>query len=215
MVNSYLTNKFNKLTIVERLPDRGHKTKVVKCLCECGNYTIVQYSNLVTGHTKSCGCLDNIGNLKHGMSASKEYKSYHKMIERCYNKNQDNYDRYGGRGIVVCDRWLESFSNFFEDMGLKPSPKHSLEREDPNGNYEKSNCKWDTQKNQCNNKTNNVVYEYNGVTKTQSQWAEQLGISHEKISRHIKKNKVTIGEIINYIEKHGSSRIVFKNRYVV
>lgn len=207
MENSY--TKFNKLTIIERLPDRGHKTKVVKCLCECGNNTVVQYNNLVSGHTKSCGCIENIGNLKHGMSYTKEYKSYHKMLERCYNPKQDNYESYGGRGIIVCDRWRESFENFFSDMGLKPTSKHSIERTDHDGNYEPSNCTWETQRNQCNNKRNNVFYEHNGVSKTQSQWARHLGIPHGKIIDHIKKG-VTFSEIVEYIKLNGNKRLQFK-----
>jgi len=215
MENSHIIHKFNRLTIVERLPDRNHKTKVVRCLCDCGNYTVVQYSNLVTGHTKSCGCLnaETVANLKHGMCYTTEYKSYKKMIERCYTETADNFKYYGGRGIKVCDRWLESFENFFADMGLKPSPKHSIDRfPDKKGNYEPSNCRWATQKEQANNTTRNVVYEYQGKSMNQSQWAEYLGVSREKISRHIKDNNVTIGQIVEYVKANGGSKISFKSR---
>lgn len=206
--------KFNRLTIVERLPDRNHKTKVVKCLCDCGNYTIVQYSNLINGHTKSCGCLnaETLANFKHGMCKSPEYKSYRKMIERCYYKKQSSYSYYGGRGIKVCERWLMSFDNFFKDMGLKPSNNHSLDRLDVNGNYEPSNCRWATKKEQSNNTRRNVIYEYNGKSMTQSQWAEHLGISHEKISRHISENNVGIGEIVEYVRLNGSKSRIRLNK---
>lgn len=78
----------------------------------------------------------------HGMSNTPEYKAWFEMKRRCYNKNRKGYKNYGGRGIKVCDRWLESFENFYEDMGDRPSPNHSLDRIDVNGNYEPSNCKW-------------------------------------------------------------------------
>lgn len=135
------------------------------------------------------------------------------MIERCYTETADNFKYYGGRGIKVCDRWLESFENFFADMGLKPSPKHSIDRfPDKKGNYEPSNCRWATQKEQANNTTRNVVYEYQGKSMNQSQWAEYLGVSREKISRHIKDNNVTIGQIVEYVKANGGSKISFKSR---
>jgi hypothetical protein len=103
------------------------------------------------------------------------------MRERCHIKP---HPRYGGRGIVVCERWRESFENFIADMGFRPSPKHSLERRDNDGPYSPENCKWATPIEQANNKTNTRRVTLNGVTKSLSEWCRALGINrHSAFSR--------------------------------
>lgn len=87
----------------------------------------------------------------HGMAYSSEYTSYYAMKTRCTNPNSDQWGNYGGRGVMICDRWMNSFENFFEDMGAKPSPLHSIDRIDPNGNYEPLNCRWATKSQQSTN----------------------------------------------------------------
>lgn len=118
------------------------------CICDCGNEIKVHGNRFRSGKTKSCGCIVNIQN---GQSTSITYNSWNAMKQRCYNKNAINYDRYGGQGTSVCDKWLESFSNFLHDMGERPKGK-TLDRIDPFGNYELSNCRWTTPKDQCANK---------------------------------------------------------------
>lgn len=203
--------KYNRLTIVENLPDRKHKTRMVKCLCDCGNYSVVQLSNMQSGHTKSCGCLniETLKNVKHGMCHSQEYKSYHKMLERCYNPKANNYEDYGGRGIKVCQRWLESFENFFADMGLRPSPKHSLERKNNDGIYEPLNCRWATKKEQANNRRSSTRYQYDGLDMTQAQWSEYLKVPYGKLIFHL-NHGVSFPEIVEYIKEKGSKYIRFK-----
>jgi len=106
------------------------------------------------------------------------------MWSRCTNPIVDRYPLYGGRGIKVCERW-QNFENFYEDMGNKPSPKHSIGRIDNDGNYEPSNCRWESRGEQANNTSTNVFIEWNGQKKTYSQWATDTGIAYATIvQRH-------------------------------
>jgi hypothetical protein len=133
------------------------------CLCDCGKTSIVQAGTLKNGRTKSCGCLtiekSIVRLLTHGQSgrnSSPEYRSWYAMIQRCTNPNNDRYKNYGGRGIIVCKRWLNSFENFFNDMGQKPSSSHTIDRfPNINGNYKPTNCRWGTPEQQYRGKTNN------------------------------------------------------------
>lgn len=145
------------------------------CICECGNKVTVIGKHLNYGATKSCGCLKIDGiverSLTHGLTKTAEYRAWRHMQSRCYNKNVDNYKNYGGRGIVVCDRWLNSFENFLQDMGNRPSDKHSLDRKSSNGNYEPSNCKWSTTAEQTRNIRTNHWIEREGKRMILSDWA--------------------------------------------
>lgn len=154
---------FNQLTAIECV---GHilNTAAIywRCLCECGNYVNVTIGHLKSGHTKSCGCYAteqrSIVHTKHGLRKHKNYPLWAKMLQRCYNQNNPKYHRYGGRGITVCDRWRESFKNFYADIGDKPEGM-SIDRRDNDGNYEPSNCRWATPKEQSNNKHNNCKFD--------------------------------------------------------
>jgi hypothetical protein len=106
-----------------------------------------------------------------------EYNTWHLMKKRCYNKNHPFYHAYGGRGISVCDRWINSFKNFFEDMGARPNATYSLDRIDNDGNYEPSNCKWSTRAEQINNTRSNIFLEHQGIRLTLGQWGKKLGIN--------------------------------------
>lgn len=137
--------KFGRLLVVSE-HGRSKDSRVLwKCMCDCGKETIVQASHLKSGRIKSCGCLRNETskkvNITHGKSKTPEYKTWCGMIKRCQNRNCTGYSDYGGRGIAVCERWLK-FENFLEDMGMRPSKYHSIERKNVNGNYEPDNCKW-------------------------------------------------------------------------
>ena len=129
--------------------------------CECGNQVDVSGFNAKSGHTKSCGCLrisvPKIHNRIHGCApitgCTVEYNAWCSMKRRCYGANTKDFPRYGARGIRVCNRWLHSFPNFLADMGLKPTPKHSLDRwPDPDGNYEPGYCRWATMLQQRHNR---------------------------------------------------------------
>lgn len=161
------------------------------CLCECGNETLVNGGGLTSGQTKSCGCLaielKGTSNLHHGMSKSTEYNIWSGMKARCYNHNEVCYYRYGGRGITVCERWLNSFENFFDDMGCRPSKKHSLDRIDNDKGYCKENCKWSTAREQANNTRRNVFIELDGIKKSISEWSRKLNIPQLVIRNRIDK----------------------------
>ena len=126
------------------------------CLCDCGTSMVVNGSNLRRGLTKSCGCLKvetaGVQSRTHGKSNAPEYRSRAAMIQRCSNPENIGFDLSGGRGVAVCERWLESFENFYADMGPKPSPQHSIDRIDPDGIYEPSNCRWATPLEQRHNR---------------------------------------------------------------
>ena len=160
---------FFRLTVIEFIGAiKRHYT--YKCKCKCGNTILVRGSALLTGNTKSCGCLNKqkgkniLLGYQLGMNGVKdkngkrtaEYNCYLKMKSRCYGLNNAKYKNYGGRGIKVCDRWLNSFENFLEDMVLRPSNLHSIDRINVDGNYEPSNCRWGTISEQASNKTNTI-----------------------------------------------------------
>lgn len=145
-----------------------------------------------------------MNNHKHSKSGvgHSAYYSWMSMKARCYNKNYSLYHRYGGRGIMVCDRWRESFDNFIKDVGDKPSIAHSLDRYPNNdGNYEASNCRWATKKQQAGNTSKNKWIEYGGKKMILTDWAVELNIDVKKLHYHLKS--WTIGEIVTMINNGG------------
>jgi hypothetical protein len=114
------------------------------------------------------------------MSYSRAYGAWYRMLRRCYSEKNTSYKNYGGRGITVCDRWRESFDNFYRDMGECPD-KYELDRIDPNGNYEPDNCRWADRKTQSRNRRNNRRITFNGETKTIAEWAEITGINYSTL----------------------------------
>jgi hypothetical protein len=147
--------KFGKLTILKEIEKyispKGHPQRIFLCECECGNIKQIALGHLRKGITQSCGCFHKELLKKHGYSYDSIYKIWSDMKRRCLNSNCKAYKNYGGRGIKVCDRWLESFNNFLEDMGERPEGL-SIDRINNDGNYEPSNCKWATNKEQINNR---------------------------------------------------------------
>lgn len=146
------------------------------------------------------------GRYKHGHSRagnqSKEYKAWQHVKQRCNNPNNPAYDRYGGRGIKVAERWANSFEAFLEDMGTAPSSQHSIDRyPNNNGNYEPNNCRWATAEEQSNNRHNNIDVEYKGQTKTLKQWSEELGRSYTAVWQRVFTFGWTIDKALETPEK--------------
>lgn len=185
-------NKYGRLSVLQRatphISETGQKYSRWECVCECGIVLTVLHSSLVSGNTKSCGCyrreLHIQSSTTHGKSKTKVYRAYLKMKARCTDKNDVRYEHYGGRGVIVCERWSNSFENFLDDMGEPPSPKHSLDRVEVNGNYEPSNCRWATTTQQARNKriaknnTSGIVgVHISGVNKREyvARWIDPLG----------------------------------------
>lgn len=110
------------------------------------------------------------------------------MKKRCSYKKSKHYKNYGGRGIRVCKRWLNSFENFYADMGSRPSSKYSIDRINNDGDYKPSNCRWATRKEQCNNTRQNHIITYNGVTLTMTQWARKIGLTRNVLKRRLALN---------------------------
>ena len=126
-----------------------------------------------------------MSNNSHGMTKTPEYNSWQGMKNRCFNSNDKRYSDWGGRGISVCDRWL-NFENFFADMGLKPSPDHSIDRIDNNGDYSAENCKWSTRVEQANNKSNNRFITIGCVTLNIMQWSKEMSFGNHVIRDRLK-----------------------------
>jgi hypothetical protein len=122
---------------------------------------------------------------------SSEYLAWDHMKQRCFNPNSKNYKHYGGRGIKVCDRWVNSFENFYNDMGAKPSKEHSIDRINNDGNYEPGNCRWATNIEQQRNRTNSRLIKIDGKAKTVSEWAEITGVSKYVIRQRLDKGVKT------------------------
>lgn len=153
---------FGRLKVTEfaGVRDRGPRKKQTQwiCKCACGQTTTVTTARLNYGWTTSCGCWQREApshskkNLKHGRYNTPEYYAWASMKQRCLNPNYHHYENWGGRGITVCPRWIDSFEAFFTDMGSRPSPRHSLDRKNNNGNYNKRNCRWVIAKEQATNR---------------------------------------------------------------
>ena len=191
--------RFGMLTVIERA---GHKRKRVawRCRCDSGKEVIVCALDLRNGDTKSCGCMKGSwiaeSKLKHGMSGSRLYHVWAGMKDRCLNEKDVSYKNYGGRGIKLCNEWMdfETFQKWALANGY--SDKLTIDRIDVNGNYCPENCRWATWKEQANNKRNNHFIEFDGRRQTLSQWAKEIGIDCtsllERLSKHPLEKALTM-----------------------
>lgn len=172
-----------RLTVLQRAANKVEPSGAIRaqwlCRCDCGNEVVVTGHALGKGHTKSCGCLNRENAPKHGMARARIYRVWVHMRQRCENPHYTHYDRYGGRGIAVCERW-QSFENFYADMGGCPLGM-TLDREDNDRDYEPGNCRWATRVEQSNNRANNVHMTYKGQTKTLAEWGLVTGLGKSVI----------------------------------
>lgn len=185
--------KFGRLRAI-KIAYIKHRSAYWECICDCGNTVIVYGTSLRRGLTQSCKCLQNEltikRNTKHGYAPRNKphtmYTIYNNMKQRCYNPNSRAYRRYGERGIIICDEWLNDFTQFLKDMGPRPSIKHSIERINNDSNYEPKNCKWATPDEQGKNMHINKYYTYNNQKKIISEWVKISGIKNSTFRMRLK-----------------------------
>ncbi len=189
--------KYGKLIAIRSIGKNKWGIYKWLCQCDCGKITVLDINSF--GKVKSCGCLLNSRN-RMSVLHKEYYNIYSAMIQRCYNLNNRSYKRYGARGIKVCDRWLNSFENFFVDMGEKPSSEHSIDRIDNNGDYTPQNCRWATRKEQAQNTRRSRKLTFDGKTKTMSEWARQLKISRQCLQQRMKQG-YSIKDAIDFKKK--------------
>jgi hypothetical protein len=198
---------FGRLTVFDQLQTIKPGEKRWHCRCECGNVRIVSGGHLKSGHTQSCGCwrrdINSLVHRKHGMRHTPEFETWAGMRQRCGNPNDADYKNYGARGITICDRW-SSFECFLEDMGVKPSPKHSIDRRDNNGNYEPGNCFWATKKQQSRNTRRNRFYTMNGETLCIADWAERAGVDQVFLAGRLDRGWDIRRAVLTPVKKRGA-----------
>jgi hypothetical protein len=179
------------------------------CECRCGNTCIVAGSKLRSGYTQSCGCISRERHYRHGQTLTPEYTIWQHMLQRCYNTKLPRYSDYGGRGITVCDEWRYSFETFYKDMGPRPSPKHSLERENNNLGYGPGNVIWATQSVQTRNTRRNRPFTINGRTQCLQDWVNEYGLAlgavrtrlrlgwsiEEALTTEVQSHLITFGDV--------------------
>lgn len=184
-------DKFSKLTTISIGDDR----KYFLCLCDCGEKKLVRRDHLKSGKTTSCGCVRNVlaserahvmheANITHGMSGTRVHNIWFTMRQRCNNQKNPHYKFYGGRGIKICQRW-GVFENFLADMG-EPDTDMTIDRIDNNKGYEPTNCRWASRKEQMFNTSNNHYLEHNGIIKTVTEWALDLGVHRNTLNERIR-----------------------------
>ena len=195
LANDLTGKKFGKLEVIG-VHDTGSRKTYYVCQCDCGNIKVVRADALISGATKSCGCIkkeqDKINlsaNHKHKMSGTRIYETWQDMKRRCYNKQNARYDRYGGRGITVCDEWLNNFQSFYDwAISNGYSDDLTIDRIDNDGNYEPSNCRWSTAKEQCNNRGSNINITIGNATKSLMCWCEIFNVDYKKVYARYKRN---------------------------
>lgn len=188
---NYVGKSFGFLTVKKEIRTKGKETRCI-CVCKCGNEIEVGSGSLVSGNTKSCGCLSTQTKTTHGMYGTRFYNIWKGIKQRCYDIGETYYLHYGGRGITTCERW-KKFENFRDDMydsylnhiekfGEKQT---TIDRIDVDGNYEPENCKWSTLKEQNNNKRTNINLTYNGESHSLIEWSYILGICKATLSSRL------------------------------
>lgn len=179
--------RFGMLTVIRPLGTFRNNTYFL-AKCDCGRDAEVMRQNLTSGRQKSCGCLHP--QERHGHAREPEYKIWHGILERCLNQKAAGYHNYGGRGIVVCQAWRHSYEQFVADVGKRPTPEHSIDRIDNDGNYEPENCRWATTKEQAANRRlpkRRDAIEHHGRKQSVSQWAQEYGLKVETLAMRLKR----------------------------
>lgn len=195
--------RFGRLAIVcEASPlihfnEKNHRIAIrrFECRCDCGTEKIVRMTSLQSGSTLSCGCYHNELSVsqarRHGHAShtapAPEYMAWQNMKARCYRPSSHRFEHYGARGITVCDRWRNSYENFLADMGRKPSPEHSIDRIDNDGNYEPTNCHWALPIVQARNNSRNRHVRFKGRSIPLSEACELAGLPYGMVKARLRR----------------------------
>lgn len=175
--------RFGMLTVISRANNKGEET-MWNCQCDCGSISVVQGNNLRRGKTKSCGCQ----RIKHGKKGTRLYNIWGGMKKRCNCPTHMWYKRYGGRGITVCDEWNNDFQAFYDwAMSHGYSDDLTIDRIDNDKGYSPDNCRWASETEQKNNRSNNQIVEIDGKSQTLAQWSEDTRILYGTLYRRYKK----------------------------
>jgi hypothetical protein len=200
MALDLVAERFTRLLVQSEHPTRnsfGHR--MWSCQCDCGSLKIASTNELRRGLVKSCGCLRRelgrsrtapggpMDNRLHEGRNRPEYRVWRGLLTRTLNPKSKDFPRYGGRGIRVCERWRESFTNFFEDMGQRPSPSYSIDRIDNDGPYSPENCRWATRSEQSRNTSQVRLFTIRGETKTIADWAEHFGLTWDAMYSRVRR----------------------------
>lgn len=178
---------FGRLTVLRRSEMKVEGAVKWLCRCECGKEVLIRGASLRSGNTSSCGCLlaEYLDQMKDVVCSRKTRKVWSDMKNRCFNSKASNFKRYGGRGITVCDRWMD-IGMFVADMGEAPDGMF-LDRKDNDGNYEPSNCRWATRTEQQNNTRSNILVEFSGERLTLKDWSRKTGLPYHVVKKRINK----------------------------
>lgn len=195
--------RFGKLRVISLTSTHPKRGRIWICLCDCGGSREALSNQLSMGQVVSCiNCLKRE---QHRLEDTPEYQSWCNAKSRCTNPNDINYENYGGRGIRMNPEWGKSFTLFLSDMGNRPSPRHSIDRIDVEGDYCRENCRWATPKEQANNKRNNLHVLIRGESLTLMQFAEKYNMAYHTVVRRYHRG-VLPDDIVRELQTSGSKR---------
>ena len=195
--------KYNRWTVLS-LDRIENKRAYWLCECECGTQRVISSSSLRCGNSKSCGCLhkENVKRTINGLSKTKLYRNYSNIKQRCYNPKFSLYKNYGGRGIVMCDEWLNNFMSFYNwaiNNGYKDNL--TIDRIDVNGNYEPNNCRWILMDNQYYNRTDNVYYVVNNNKKCLAELCKEYNMPYQTVRKRLERGENILNALTKPISK--------------
>lgn len=183
--------RFNRLVVASA--EVRDAVTWLNCTCDCGEVVTARAGCVKSGNTGSCGCfradVSSARNKTHGMTDTSEYSIWTDIKKRCTKPSHTHYARYGGRGISICDRWAESFAAFYADMGPRPSVSHQIDRINNNGNYEPSNCRWATRRENMLNTGRAMFAEYQGKQVHLKDLAILTGVKYGTLYYRFKRNQ--------------------------
>lgn len=219
--NINIGDKFGYLTVIREIEPHVTPCGTIRrrflCECECGNKVTRNLGTLTSNGNPSCGCKSfDIGllNKKYTkeQTSSFLYSTWLGMRQRCFDKNQSHYKYYGGKGVTMCEEWMNDYSEFYKwSMNNDASKELTIDRIDNNGNYEPNNCRWVDSITQANNKTQNRIIEYNGKKLTVMQWSRYTGIGEGTIRKRLDDYGYTIAEALGF-ESHNKRQYDRNNR---